>query len=112
MKPSCEDDIDDINDNDNGHQVRSEGPSAAAAAAGDAVAQAEGHGREEHAQPLPQEHGRPHRRDQESISLPQSVSWKMGKPGPVCQKQILELTTRPGLPPSFLKLYLLFGNHT
>ena len=54
---SCEDDTD--TDDHNGHQVRSEGPSAAAARR-DAVTQAEGHGREEHAQPLPQEHGRPH----------------------------------------------------
>ena len=34
----------------------------------------QGHGREEHAQPVPEEHGRPHRGDQEPEPVPQPVS--------------------------------------
>ena len=55
--------------------VRDGGGSGGAAARG----QAEGHGREEHAQPLPEEHGRTHPGDQEPLTRPQPVSRRRGE---------------------------------
>jgi hypothetical protein len=51
-----------------GGKVRTEG-GGRPPAGGHAVAEASRHGREEHAQPLPKEHGRPHRGDQEPVAL-------------------------------------------
>ena len=52
-----------------GSQNRTKSCRGPAAADGDAVTEVAGYGREEHAQPLPQEHGRTHRRNQEPVAV-------------------------------------------